>query len=71
MAGSGVATPAELKILSEAVDNYCRAHEIMTSTGRESVALQVLGSFQDGVDDAVGLAAALERDDGFDPSRVP
>ena len=62
MAGSGVAGPTELRILSEAVDSYCRAHDITTLAGREEVARRVFRSFRGGVDLFSQLATAPETE---------
>lgn len=56
-----VVEPADLAMLTEVVDGYCRAHGIDDEDGRHRVAIDVVRLYQDGVSEARDIAARLLR----------
>ncbi|TPI18103.1 hypothetical protein [Mesorhizobium sp. B4-1-1] len=60
MMGYGIAEPAELAILANALDTFCVKHGIAGEIEREQVALKIMCLFRRGVGDPGQLSAELE-----------
>ncbi|TIQ35243.1 MAG: hypothetical protein E5X48_14450 [Mesorhizobium sp.] len=61
MLAYGVADPAQLAILTKALNDYCAKHRIICEQERERIAIKVMSLFGRGVDDPDQLATELER----------
>jgi DNA-binding ferritin-like protein (Dps family) len=55
-----MANPAELAIMTAAVDNYCVKHGIAAGPMRDDIAFRVLQLFQNGVIDPSDLSDGLD-----------
>ncbi|MGE0500045.1 MAG: hypothetical protein AB7I79_00160 [Rhizobiaceae bacterium] len=58
---NSVANPAQLAILSTALDGYCRANGSLTDRDREDAAYMIMQMFREGTDDPDLLAAELKK----------
>ncbi|CDX43281.1 conserved hypothetical protein [Mesorhizobium plurifarium] len=61
MPACGVADPAQLDILTKALNDYCARHHIADKDERERIALRLMALFGQGVSDPGQLSAELER----------
>lgn len=57
----GIANPAQLSILTKALDDHCTKHGIGAGTEREDIASRLLALFADGVGEPEDLDAGLAR----------
>ncbi|TPK96070.1 MULTISPECIES: hypothetical protein [unclassified Mesorhizobium] len=57
----GIAEPADLAILTDALNAFCAKHRIAGEAEREQVALKIMCLFRRGIIDPDQLSAELER----------
>ncbi|MGD9913298.1 MAG: hypothetical protein AB7S80_04385 [Rhizobiaceae bacterium] len=57
----GIANPAQLSILTKALEDHCTKHGIGAGTEREDIAARLLVLFADGVSEQDDLDAGLAR----------
>ena len=57
----GVADPAQLAILTKALNDYCARHRITCQQERERIAIKVMSLFGRGIEDLERLTTELER----------
>lgn len=60
MSQYGMAEPAELAILANAVSDYCAKHKITDDQERDAIAIRVMCLYRQGIIDPVQLSAKLE-----------
>lgn len=56
----GMAESAELKILANAVSDYCAKHKITDDQERDAVAIRVMGLYRQGIINPAHISAKLE-----------
>ena len=60
MFSNGIATPAQLAILTAALDEYCARHAITSPREREDAAAMILMLHDKGVTDSAEIARRLD-----------
>ncbi|MDQ6432502.1 hypothetical protein RB623_00365 [Mesorhizobium sp. LHD-90] len=61
MYGFGMADPAELAVLTRALDDYCAKHGIDKGPDRDDIAIRVMDLFRQGVIDPTKLSDGLDH----------
>ncbi|PSJ61075.1 hypothetical protein C7I84_10255 [Mesorhizobium ephedrae] len=60
MTANGMANSAELRILTKAVDDYCREHRVADGPARDHIAYLVMQLFRQGAIDPLQLEEGLD-----------